>query len=74
MPADEWRGVLPERLTATYGLYGHSPGLREALQRSSGLRFTGDQRSSLPRLADAVTTMVFSVADSKSTPRFKRPS
>lgn len=74
MPADEWRGVLPERLTATYSLYGHSAGLRDALRRSSSLRFTGEQRSSLPRLADAVTTMVFSVADSKSIPRFRRPS
>jgi len=72
MPADEWRDVLPQRLIEIYGFYERSPNLTDALRQSSRLRFTSEQVSSLPRLADAVTTMVFSVADSKNTPRFKR--
>lgn len=74
MPADEWRAVLPIHLRETYGFYERSPSLSDALRRNSRLRFTGEQISSLPNLADAVTTMIFSVADSKNTPRFKRPS
>ncbi|KEF34341.1 hypothetical protein RDMS_08050 [Deinococcus sp. RL] len=74
MPADEWRGILPQRLTETYSFYERSPSLNEALRRSSRLRFTDEQIATLPKLAEAVTTMVFSVAESKNTPRFKRPS
>ncbi|MEW6420890.1 MAG: HNH endonuclease domain-containing protein [Deinococcota bacterium] len=74
MPADEWRGILPARLIETYSFYERSPSLKDALSRSSCLRFTRAQTATLSRLAEAVTTMVFSVAESKNTPRFKRPS
>lgn len=74
MPDEEWRETLPQRLTKTYQFYKKNPRLEEALQRSSRLRFTDEQAANLPKLTNAVTTMVFAVADSKSTPRFKRPA
>lgn len=74
MPAEEWRGILPQRLIESYSFYERNPNLSNALRQSSRLRFTSEQIASLTKLAEAVTTMVFSVADSKNTPRFKRPS
>ncbi|MBZ9715732.1 HNH endonuclease [Deinococcus multiflagellatus] len=71
MPAEEWRSTLPQRLVEIYSFYQRSPALGEALRQGANLRFANDQISNLPSLANAVTTMVFSVADSKNTPRFK---
>ncbi len=68
MPADEWRTLLPARLTETYGFYERRPNRSDALHRSSRLRFTGEQASTLSNLAETVITMVFSVTGSKNTP------
>lgn len=72
MPAEEWRSILPQRLVEIYSFYARNSTLRDALGQDIRLRFTNDQISSLPNLANAVTAMIFSVADSKNTSRFKQ--
>lgn len=73
MPADEWRNILPQRLAETYRFYEKSPDMSAALRRSFLLRFTSELASSVSSLTDAVTKMVFAVAESRNTPRFKQP-
>jgi hypothetical protein len=72
MPGDEWRSDLPRRLEATYRLYGTSAELESVLRQGSYLRFAADQVATLPRLSEAVTLMVYAVAEARNTPRFGR--
>ena len=70
MPSNAWVPILPGRLFTTYSFYQQVAELSTALQRDASRRFTAAQTSSLHNLSNAVTTMIFSVADSRSTPRF----
>ncbi len=72
MPSEDWRPELPRRLEETYQLYGRSAALQDALRQGSSLRFTVDQGSSVSRLAEAVTAMIYAVAEARSTPKFGR--
>lgn len=72
MPSEDWRSDLPQRLGATYHLYGANLELKDALQRGSRLRFTAEQVATVPHLAEAVTNMVYSVAEARNTLRFRR--
>ena len=74
LPGEDWRSGLPLRLEATYRIYGGSSGLQDALQHGSRLRFTAEQVATVTRLAEAVTEMVYSVAEARNTPRFGRLS
>lgn len=74
LPSEDWRSDLPRRLEATYHLYGTSLELKDALQHGSRLRFAAEQVATIPSLAEAVTDMVYSVAEARNTPRFGRPA
>lgn len=74
LPGEDWRSGLPLRLEATYRIYGGSSGLQDALQHGSRLRFTAEQVATVTQLAEAVTEMVYSVAEARNTPRFGRLS
>lgn len=73
MPSDDWKNILPLRLLHSYEFYQGNASLKEALQLSSKFRFTSSRMSNLSVLAQTVSNMVFSVANSKNTPRFKLP-
>ncbi|MGY2895514.1 HNH endonuclease domain-containing protein, partial [Deinococcus sp. UYEF24] len=70
LPSEDWRSDLPQRLEATYHAYGASLELEDALQRGSHLRFAAEQVTTVSRLAEAVTSLVYSVAEARNTPRF----
>ena len=74
LPGEDWRSDLPQRLEATYRLFGTSSKLQPVLQRGAQLRFAAEQVASVPRLTEAVTRLVYSVAEARNTPRFGRPT
>ena len=74
LPGEDWRSDLPQRLEATYRFFGTSSELQPVLQRGARLRFAAEQVASVPRLAETVTRLVYSVAEARNTPRFGRPT